>query len=102
MVEDSLQVGQRWVERQFEQITQEYQTRVNIALWEWQEVGNVYLLGFRLQDTDRMHYIPCERQGFVRAYIEYSGNPDPINDELREYIEACIRAKYESLLHEGS
>jgi hypothetical protein len=45
-----------------------------------------------------MQFIPFEHQGFVRAYIEYAGDPDPINDELRHYIEACIRGKYESLL----
>ena len=70
MVEDPLHVGQRWVERLFEQIRQEYQAHVNIVHWEWQEVGNAYLIGFRLQDKERMHFIPFENQGFVKAYIE--------------------------------
>ena len=99
MVKDPLQVGQRWVERLFEQIRQEYQARVPIAQWEWHVVGQAYLLWFRLEDTDRRHWIPCEQQGFIRAYIEYAGDPDPVNDELREYIEGCIRKKCQSLAY---
>ena len=98
MSEDPLHVGLRWVERLFEQIRQQYQGRVNIVQWEWHVVGNAYLIGFRLHDKARMQFIPFDHQGFVRAYIEYAGDPDPINDELRAYIEACIRGKYESLL----
>ncbi len=101
MVQDPLHVGQRWVERLFEQIRQEYQARVTIVQWEWYVVGNAYLLCFQLKDTDRRHWIPCEQQGFVRAYIEYAGDPDPVNDELREYIEVCIRRKYQSLVQKG-
>jgi N12 class adenine-specific DNA methylase len=97
MGQDPLRIGQHWVERLFEQIRQEYQASVNIVQWEWQVVGNAYLICFRLKDKERVQFIPFDNQGFVKAYIEYSGDPDPINDELREYIEACIRGKYESL-----
>ena len=98
MVADPLHVGLRWVERLFEQITQEYQARVNIVQWEWQVAGNAYLIGFRLPDQERMQFIPSAYHGFASAYIAYSGDPNPINDELRDYIEACIRGKYQSLL----
>jgi hypothetical protein len=98
---DPLHVGLRWVERLFEQIRQEYQARVNIVHWEWQVVGNAYLIGFRLQEQDRMQFIPSAYQGFARAYIAYSGDPNPINDELRDYIEACIRETYECLLQQA-
>jgi hypothetical protein len=98
MVADPLHVGLRWVERLFEQITQEYQAHVNIVQWEWQVAGNAYLIGFRLPDQERMQFIPSAYQGFASAYIAYSGDPNPINDELRDYIEACIRGKYQSLL----
>jgi len=98
MGEDALHVGLRWVARLFEQMRQEYHARVTIVQWEWHVVGNAYLIGFRVPDTARMQFIPCEHQGFVRAYIEYAGDPDPINNELRTYIEACIRGTYESLL----
>jgi hypothetical protein len=98
MGEDPLHVGLRWVERLFEQIRQQYLGRVHIVEWEWHVVGNAYLLGVRLHGQARRQFIPCEHQGFVRAYIEYAGDPDPINEELRAYIEACIRKKYESLL----
>ena len=33
-------------------------------------------------------------------YSEW-GDPDPVNDELREYIEVCIRRKYQSLVQKG-
>src|SRR5215831_18170513 len=102
MVEEALQIGQRWVERLFEQIRQEYQTRVPIAQWAWAEVWDAYLLWFQLPDTDRKHWIPCEQQGFARAYIEYAGDPDPVNDELRDYIEGCIRSQYESLTEQAA
>jgi hypothetical protein len=98
---DLLHVGLRWVERLFEQIQQEYHARVNIVHWEWHVGGSAYLLGFRLQDQERMQFIPSDYQGFGRTYIEYAGDPNPINDELREYIEACIRGKYESLLQQA-
>ena len=101
MVQDPLHVGQRWVEGLFEQIRQEYQARVPIVQWEWSVVGHAYLLWFQLQNTDRKHWIPCAQQGFVRAYIEYAGDPDPVNDEIRDYIEGCIRRKYQALVHKG-
>lgn len=101
MVQDPLLIGQRWVERLFEQIRQEYQARVPIIQWEWYVVGNAYLLWFQLPDTDSRHWIPCAQQGFTRAYIEYAGDPDPVNDEVREYIEGCIRRKYQGLMHKG-
>ena len=101
MGQDPLHSGQRWVERLFEQIRQEYQAHVTIVQWGWYVVMYAYLLWFQVQDTDRRHWIPCELQGFVRAYIEYAGDPDPINDEIRAYIEGCIRRKYEALVHKG-
>jgi len=88
MVYDPRQVGQRWVERLFEQIRQEYQAHVTVVQWDWDVVGHAYLLWFQLQDTDRRHWIPCEQQGFVRAYMEYAGDPDSVNDEIRAYNEA--------------
>jgi hypothetical protein len=101
MVQDPLHIGQCWVERLFEQIRQEYQAHVTIVQWDWYVVGHAYLLWFQVSDTDRRHWIPCAQQGFVRAYIEYAGDPDPINDEIRAYIEGCIRRKYEALVHKG-
>ena len=98
MSANPLHVGLRWVERLFEQITQEYHARVHIVQWEWQVAGHAYLIGFRLPDQERMQFIPSAYQGFTRAYIAYAGDPNPINDELRDYIEGCIRGKYESLL----
>jgi len=101
MVYDPLQVGQRWVERLFEQIRQEYQAHVTVVQWDWDVVGHAYLLWFQLQDTDRRHWIPCEQQGFVRAYMEYAGDPDPVNDEIRAYSEGCIRRTYQALVPQG-
>jgi len=100
MAKDPVHTGQRWVERVFEQIKQEYQAYITVVDWEWYVVGNAYLLCFQLQDTDRRHWIPCEQRGFVKAYIECAGDPNPVNDELREYIEVCIRRKYESLVQQ--
>jgi hypothetical protein len=101
MVQDPLHVGQRWVERLFEQIRQEYQAHVTIVQWDWYVVGNAYLLWCQLQDTDRRHWIPGEQHGCVSAYMEYAGDPDPVNDEIRAYIEGCIRRTYQALVHKG-
>ena len=101
MVQDPLQRGQRWVERLFEQIRQEYQARIPIIQWYWYIVGQAYLLWFQLPDSDRRHWIPCAQQGFVRAYLEYAGDPDPVNDEIRDYIEGCIRRTYQALAPQG-
>ncbi len=102
MVQDPLHRGQRWVERLFEQIRQEYHACVPIVQWDWYVVGHAYLLWFQRSDSDRRHWIPCAQQGFVRAYLEYAGDPDPVNDEVREYIEGCIRRTYQALVPKGA
>ena len=100
MGHDPLHRGQRWVERRFEQIRQEYHAHVPIVQWDWDVVGHAYLLWFQLPDTDERYWIPCAQQGFVRAYLEYAGDPDPVNDEIRAYIEGCIRRTYQALVHQ--
>jgi hypothetical protein len=97
MVQDPLQKGQRWVERLFEQIRQQYQARVPLIQWDWYVVGQAYLLWFQLSNSDRRHWMPCAQQGLVRDSLEYAGDPDPVNDERRDYIEGCIHRTYQAL-----
>jgi hypothetical protein len=98
MAETSLYRGQRWVERLFEHIRQEYHDRVHVVQWTWHVVGDAYQLGFLVDNYAHRHFIPFAYQGFPRSYIEYAGDPNPINDELRDYIEACIRWQYHALV----
>jgi hypothetical protein len=97
MTDTSLHRGQRWVAQLFEHIRQEYHDRVHVVQWAWYVVGDAFQIGF-LDNQDRRHFIPFAHQGFPRGYIEYAGDPNPINDELRDYIEACIRWQYRALM----
>lgn len=98
MAETSLHRGQRWVARLFEHIRQEYHDRVHVVQWAWHVAGDAYQVGFLVDDHTHRHFIPFAHQGFPRGYIEYAGDPNPINDELRDYIEACIRWQYHTLV----